>query len=216
MLDSVHPDWLPLFSAQKSRLDRIFEQLKDEEFVPKGTNIFRAFQNSPKSFRVLILGQDPYPNPAHAIGLAFAVPAGTSPLPPSLQNILTELQDDLNLEIRPFSITNWQDRGVMLLNRHLTTKPNETGGHFQLGWDEFTLAAVKFLVEVRDEKLVAILWGNKAQELKSELGAAKVIASAHPSPLSAYRGFFGSRPFTKANQLLKEMGESQIEWVDHG
>ena len=216
MLDSVHPDWLPLFSAQKSRLDRIFEQLKGEEFVPKETNIFRAFQNSPKSFRVLILGQDPYPNPAHAIGLAFAVPVGTKPLPPSLQNILTELQEDLNLEIRPFSITHWQDRGVMLLNRHLTTKANETGGHFQLGWDEFTLAAAKFLAEVRKEKLVAILWGNKAQELKSELGAAKVIASAHPSPLSAYRGFFGSKPFTKANQLLREMGESPIEWVDHG
>ncbi len=216
MLDSVHPDWLPLFSAQKSPLDRIFGQLKDEDFVPKATNIFLAFQNSPKSFRVLILGQDPYPNPAHAIGLAFAVPAGTKPLPPSLQNILTELQDDLNLEIRPSSITHWQDRGVMLLNRHLTTKANETGGHFQLGWDEFTLAAVKFLVEIRQEKLVVILWGNKAQELKSKLGAAKVIASAHPSPLSAYRGFFGSKPFTKANQLLEEMGELPIEWVDHG
>lgn len=216
MLDSVHPDWLPLFIAQKSRLDRIFEQLKDEDFVPRSTDIFRAFQNSPKVFRVLILGQDPYPNPAHAIGLAFAVPAGTKPLPPSLQNILTELQEDLNLEIRPSSITHWQDRGVMLLNRHLTTKANETGGHFQLGWDEFTLAAVKFLVEIRQEKLVVILWGNKAQELKSKLGAAKVIASAHPSPLSAYRGFFGSKPFTKANQLLMEMGESQIEWVDHG
>ncbi|MFZ9743910.1 MAG: uracil-DNA glycosylase [Aquiluna sp.] len=216
MLDSVHPDWLPLISAQKSRLNRIFEQLKDEDFVPQPTNIFRAFQDSPKSFRVLILGQDPYPNPAHAIGLAFAVPGGTKPFPPSLQNILTELQDDLNLEIRPSSITHWQDRGVMLLNRHLTTKANETGGHFQLGWDEFTLAAVKFLVAVRKEKLVAILWGNKAQELKSELGAAKVISSAHPSPLSAYRGFFGSRPFTKANQLLEEMGEAPMEWVDHG
>ncbi len=216
MLDSVHPDWLPLFSAQKSRLDRIFEQLKDEDYVPRATDIFRAFQNSPKSFRVLILGQDPYPNPAHAIGLAFAVPAGASPLPPSLQNILTELQDDLNLEIRPSSITHWQDRGVMLLNRHLTTKANETGGHFPLGWDEFTIAAVKFLVDIRKEKLVAILWGNKAQELKSELGAAKVIASVHPSPLSAYRGFFGSKPFTKANQHLREMGELPIEWVDHG
>ncbi len=104
----------------------------------------------------------------------------------------------------------------MLLNRHLTTKANETGGHFPLGWDEFTIAAVKFLVDIRKEKLVAILWGNKAQELKSELGAAKVIASVHPSPLSAYRGFFGSKPFTKANQLLKEMGELPIEWVDHG
>ncbi len=216
MLDSVHPDWLPLFRAQKSRLDRIFEQLTDEDFVPRATDIFRAFQNSPKSFRVLILGQDPYPNPAHAIGLAFAVPAGASPLPPSLQNILTELQDDLNLEIRPSSITHWQDRGVMLLNRHLTTKANETGGHFPLGWDEFTIAAVKFLVDIRKEKLVAILWGNKAQELKSELGAAKVIASVHPSPLSAYRGFFGSKPFTKANQHLREMGELPIEWVDHG
>lgn len=216
MLESVHPDWLPLFSAQKSRLDLIFEQLKDRDFVPQASNVFRAFQNSPQSFRVLILGQDPYPNPAHAIGLSFAVPEGTSPLPPSLQNILTELQSDLNLVIRPSSITHWHDRGVMLLNRHLTTEATETGGHFQLGWDEFTLAAVKFLVDIRKEKLVAILWGNKAQELKSELGGTKVIASVHPSPLSAYRGFFGSRPFSKANQLLQEMGEAPIEWVSNG
>ncbi len=216
MLDSVHPDWLPLFSAQKSRLDSIFERLEHEDFVPKADHVFRAFQISPKSFRVLVLGQDPYPNPKHATGLSFAVPDGTSPIPPSLQNILSELQSDLNLQERQTSITHWHDRGVMMLNRHLTTKANETGGHFQLGWDEFTLAAVKFLVEIRKGKLVAILWGNKAQEIISELGGAKIIASVHPSPLSAYRGFFGSRPFTRANQLLHEMGEEPIEWVKNG
>lgn len=211
MLESVHPDWQPLFAAQRQRLDGIFELLAGEEIVPRSDLVFRAFSQSPKNYRVLLLGQDPYPNPQHAMGLAFAVPAGTKPLPPSLHNIYTELQADLGVESQP-DLAQWQDRGVLLLNRHLTTRANETAAHFKFGWDAFTKAAVSFLLEVRENKLVSILWGSKAQELSEELSQGKVISSVHPSPLSAYRGFFGSKPFSKANQLLNQMGESPIDW----
>ncbi len=211
MLDSVHPGWLPLFEAQRELLDEIMSNL-EEPFLPRRERIFRAFEQSPQSHRVLILGQDPYPNPEHAVGLAFAVPAGTSPLPPSLRNILKELSDDLGIHSSDADISRWQESGVMLLNRHLTTKANETGGHFSLGWEKFTTEAVKYLVEQRQSKLVAILWGSKAQELVSDLKDVKVIASAHPSPLSSYRGFFGSRPFSRANELLRDMGEDPIDW----
>jgi uracil-DNA glycosylase len=145
------------------------------------------------------------------MGLAFAVPAGTKPLPPSLQNIYTELQSDLGIDSQP-DLLHWQERGVLLLNRHLTTRANETAAHFKLGWDTFTKAAVSHVLEVRENKLVSILWGSKAQELSDELSRGKVISSVHPSPLSAYRGFFGSKPFSKANQLLAQLGESPIDW----
>jgi uracil-DNA glycosylase len=211
MLESVHPDWQPLFVAQRQRLDAIFEQLAGQEIVPQANLVFRAFSRSPLDYRVLILGQDPYPNPQHAVGLAFAVPEGTKPLPPSLKNIYTELQSDLGTSNQP-DLVQWQNRGVLLLNRHLTTRTNETAAHFKLGWDEFTRAAVEHLMELRQNKLVSILWGTKAQELTQELSAGKVLASAHPSPLSAYRGFFGSKPFSRANQLLAEMDEQPIDW----
>ena len=211
MLESVHPDWQPLIAAQRQRLDGIFELLAGEDIVPRSDLVFRAFSRSPKDYRVLLLGQDPYPNPQHAMGLAFAVPAGTKPLPPSLQNIYTELQADLGIEGQP-DLAQWQDRGVLLLNRHLTTRANETAAHFKFGWDTFTKAAVSHLLEIRENKLLSILWGSKAQELSEELPQGKVISSVHPSPLSAYRGFFGSKPFSKANQLLNQMGESPIDW----
>lgn len=211
MLDSVHPDWQPLFDAQRQRLEQIFEQLQGQEIVPRPELVFRAFTRSPRDYRVLILGQDPYPNPQHAIGLAFAVPKGTTPLPPSLKNIYAELQSDLSTQTQP-DLSTWQDRGVLLLNRHLTTRVNETAAHFTLGWDDFTKAAALHLLEVRKNKLVSILWGSKAQELTQELSSGKVISSVHPSPLSAYRGFFGSKPFSSANLLLTQMGEKPIDW----
>ena len=211
MLESVHPDWRPLFEAQRPQLAGIFEQLTGQEIVPKSDLVFRAFSRSPRDYRVLILGQDPYPNPAHAVGLAFAVPSGTAPLPPSLQNVYQELQSDLGISSRP-DLADWQKRGVFLLNRHLTSRANETAAHFKLGWDKFTKEAVLYLLRSRQNKLVSILWGNKAQELTDELAAGRVISSAHPSPLSAYRGFFGSKPFSQANQFLIEMGEQPIDW----
>ncbi len=212
MLDSIHPDWKPLFDAQRQRLDAILEQFDGDQIVPTADLVFRAFTLSPNEYRVLILGQDPDPQPEHAIGLAFAVPTETSPLPPTLKNIYSELQADLGINREP-ELTSWPNRGVMLLNRHLTTRSNQTGAHFKLGWDSFTRAAVSFLIEIKQGKLVSILWGNSAQELTEELSKGKLIVSAHPSPLSAYRGFFGSKPFSKANQLLVEMGEQPIDWV---
>lgn len=211
MFESVHPDWQPLFSAQRQRLDGIFELLAGEEIVPRPDLVFRAFTRSPKDYRVLILGQDPYPNPQHAIGLAFAVPADTKPLPPSLQNIYSELQADLGIDTQP-DLVQWQERGVLLLNRHLTTRANETAAHIKLGWDDFTKAAVSYLLDETKNKLVSILWGIKAQELAEELSSGEIISSVHPSPLSAYRGFFGSKPFSKANELLTQMGEPPIDW----
>ena len=213
MLESVHPGWMPLFNAQHELLNDIFSKLSGENHVPSKENIFRAFEFAPQHYRVLIIGQDPYPNPDHAMGLSFCVPEGTYPLPPSLENIFKEIRSDLgNGFVRDRDISNWPARGVMLLNRHLTTKTGITAGHISFGWDKFTTSAVKFLQEIRGEKLVAILWGAKAQELSPVLGRARVISSPHPSPLSSYRGFFGSRPFSLTNQALLELGEEPIDW----
>ncbi len=210
MFDSVHHDWLPLFNSQQGLLTEITAKLKDS-YVPSPKQVFRAFELSPKDYRVLILGQDPYPNPSHAVGLAFAVPHCTSPLPPSLQNIFKELADDVGIN-NPSDIAIWQSQGVMLLNRHLTTRPFATGAHFDLGWERFTTEAVRYLYQMREEKLVAILWGSKAQEIAPVIPNAKIIKSPHPSPLSSYRGFFGSKPFSKANAALVELGEKPIDW----
>lgn len=210
MFDSVHDDWLPLFNVQQRLLTEITARLQDPH-VPSGEKVFRAFEVAPSSYRVLILGQDPYPNPSHAVGLSFAVPPGTKPLPPSLQNIYKELSEDVGIT-NPSDLANWQQQGVMLLNRHLTTKPFVTGAHFSYGWDAFTTSAVRYLYEMRQEKLVAILWGSKAQEIAPLIPHAKIIKSPHPSPLSAYRGFFGSKPFSKANAALAQLGEEPIDW----
>jgi len=210
MFDLVHPDWQGLFNSQQELLLEITGAL-GEDCVPISNQIFRAFEVSPRDYRALIIGQDPYPNPAHATGLAFAVPKGTRPLPPSLVNIISELESDLGVKSQG-EIALWQQSGVMLLNRHLTTRANQTGADFKLGWDRFTREAVRYLVTQRQGKLVAILWGSRAQELRAELSGAKVISSVHPSPLSAYRGFFGSKPFSRCNQALLELGEEIVDW----
>ncbi|NCW29316.1 MAG: uracil-DNA glycosylase [Actinobacteria bacterium] len=184
MLDSIHPSWQPLFDEQAGVLDEILSALPKEGM---------------------------YPNPLHATGLAFAVPEGTKPLPPSLRNILLELESDLGI-VRDGFIESWSLQGVMLLNRQLSTLENQTAAHVLLGWDLFTTAACRYLVRANKGRLVAILWGAKAQELVPELGAAKVISSPHPSPLSSYRGFFGSKPFSGCNKALLELGCEPIDW----
>jgi uracil-DNA glycosylase len=211
MLDSIHPSWQPLFDEQAEVLDEILTALPEEGITPKRERLFRAFEHAPEHYRVLIVGQDPYPNPLHAIGLAFAVPEGTKPPPPSLRNILLELESDLGI-VRDGFIESWSRQGVMLLNRHLSTLENQTAAHVLLGWDRFTSAACRYLVSANKGRLVAILWGAKAQELVPELGAAKVISSPHPSPLSSYRGFFGSKPFSGCNKALLELGCEPIDW----
>jgi len=181
-------------------------------YLPAGPDVFRAFQTPLDSVRVLIVGQDPYPTPGHAMGLSFSVHPDVKPIPRSLANIFRELVDDVgvarpaNGDLRP-----WSQRGVMLLNRVLTVEPGRPGSHRGKGWEAVTAAAIGALV-ARDRPLVAILWGRQAQELVPLLGDTPLIRSAHPSPMSADRGFFQSRPFSQANDLLTRLGADPIDW----
>lgn len=214
MFRALHPEWQKALADQKSTLVDIEDRiLSDPNTIPNRASIFRAFEIPPSQYRVLILGQDPYPNSRHANGLAFAVPEGTNPLPPTLSNIFKELRSDLGHSfVRSGDINPWHKRGVMLLNRHLTTRSEETAAHFSFGWEEFTQRAVQELVRARSGNLVAILWGRRAQELAGDLGGARVISSPHPSPLSSYRGFFGSKPFSSCNEALADLGLEPIDW----
>jgi uracil-DNA glycosylase len=214
MFRALHPDWQNLLGDQKQALENIESLIdSDPKTIPQKELVLRALSLPPSHYRVLIVGQDPYPNPLHANGLAFAVNPGTNPLPPTLANIFKELRSDLGHEfVQTGDITPWQDRGVLLLNRHLTTRAEETAAHFAFGWEEITQAVVRGLVRSREGKLVAILWGQRAQELLPDLAGAKVITSPHPSPLSSYRGFFGSKPFSTCNNALVALGLEPIDW----
>ena len=163
---------------------------------------------------MLITGQDPYPTPGHAVGLSFSVAADVRPLPRSLQNIFKELASDLEVGLPSNGdLTPWAEQGVLLLNRVLTVGAGEPGSHRGIGWESFTEAAIRGLVERIEEPLVAILWGKDAQSLTEMLGDVPIIESAHPSPLSADRGFFGSRPFSQANEFLDDLGGEPISWA---
>ena len=186
-------------------------------YLPAGTDVLRAFTYPFNDVKVLIVGQDPYPTPGHAMGLSFSVTPGT-PIPRSLVNIFTELESDLGLP-RPTSgdLTPWAREGVCLLNRVLTVRPGAPGSHQKRGWEEVTECAIDALVARTDDEgtpqpLVAILWGRPAQTLEPRLNRFPIIKSVHPSPLSARRGFFGSRPFSKANDLLRAQGATPINW----
>lgn len=214
MFKNLHPAWQELLADQKQLLAEIEARFdSDQTAIPSKENLLKAFSFPPEHYRVLIVGQDPYPNPAHAMGLAFAVPPGTKPLPPTLTNIFKELRSDIGVQaVQSGDITKWQSRGVMLLNRHLSTSASNSAAHLNFGWDDFTDAAVSALSKARGGKLVAILWGQRAKEVQPLLKGSRVIYSAHPSPLSSYRGFFGSKPFSRANEMLKSMGLQQIDW----
>lgn len=184
-----------------------------KEFVPAKAHVMRAFEQPLDEVRVLIVGQDPYPTAGHAIGLSFAVDTSVKPLPRSLKNILIELKDDLGKSISADGdLSRWSKQGVLLLNRHLTTDMAEAGAHAELGWAGFTDKVITVLNRKLGRKLVAILWGNQAQQLSPALCDCTVLASAHPSPLSARRGFFGSKPFSKTNLALTQVGEQPIDW----
>jgi len=183
-----------------------------DTIVPSPENVLRALEVDPSDVRVLIVGQDPYPTPGHAMGLSFSLPRGTSPLPPSAKNILAELHSDIGLTSgNDFDLTPWAKQGVLLLNRHLTTSAHVPGAHASLGWEEISDSLVRGLVSI-NSNFVAILWGRHAQKLSPMLSDVPVIESAHPSPLSARRGFFGSRPFSRANNELVQMGMAPIDW----
>jgi uracil-DNA glycosylase len=180
--------------------------------LPAGGRILRAFEQPFDAVRVLIVGQDPYPTPGHAVGLSFSVAPETRPLPASLRNIFQEYQDDLGLPAPSTGdLTPWAQRGVCLLNRSLTVVPGQANAHQGKGWEPVTEQAIRALA-ARGGPLVAILWGRNARTLRPLLEGVPAVESAHPSPLSARNGFFGSRPFSRANELLAEQGAQPVDW----
>jgi uracil-DNA glycosylase len=206
-ISKIHHSWLPVFDKNSGLLIEIFDTLDIQDVAPIPERIFRAFEAPLDSIRVVIFGQDPYPGRDVADGLAFSSPEH-QPIPASLRNIFKEYHSDLGLPIPGTpDLSRWSKSGVMLLNRTLTTTVGERNAHLGQGWSHFTYQVAEFLAQ-RD--VVAILWGSYARELAS-LFKYK-IESAHPSPLSAYRGFFGSKPFTSANQLLDASGRELIDW----
>lgn len=181
-------------------------------FLPAGDHVLRAFKQPFADVRVLIVGQDPYPTPGHAVGLSFSVAPDVRPVPRSLANIYTEYMQDLGLPAPANGdLSPWAEQGVLLLNRALTVQAGAPNSHQGKGWEAVTEQAIRALAE-RGGPLVAILWGSNARNLKPLLAGAPCIESPHPSPLSAHRGFFGSRPFSRANALLAEQGAPPIDW----
>lgn len=211
------PDWAEALAPVDDTVAALGRFLQEEEragrgYQPAADRIFRAFERPLADVRVLVVGQDPYPNPRHPIGLSFAVERGVWPLPPSLVNIYLELRDDLGImPPRHGDLSAWADQGVMLLNRVLTVTPAESNSHRGRGWEEVTACAISALA-ARGGPCVAVLWGNPARALRPLLGSVPAIESAHPSPLSARRGFLGSRPFSKVNELLAGQGAPPIDW----
>jgi uracil-DNA glycosylase len=205
-LEPVGPD----IAALGERLRA--EVAAGRHYLPSGDRVLRAFGRPLDDVKVLIVGQDPYPTPGHPIGLSFAVDAHVRPLPRSLANIYTELESDLGIPRAAHGdLSAWSDQGVMLLNRVLTVAPGAPASHRGWGWEKVTEHAILTLA-ARDRPLVAILWGRDASNLRPLLGTTPYIESAHPSPLSASRGFFGSRPFSRANELLERQGAEPVDW----
>ncbi|MGI5484090.1 uracil-DNA glycosylase [Streptomyces lavendofoliae] len=213
----VEPGWAEALAPVAERIAGMGDFLREEiaagrTYLPSGPNVLRAFQQPFHEVRVLIVGQDPYPTPGHAVGLSFSVAPDVRPLPGSLENIFRELHSDLGLP-RPSNgdLTPWTRQGVLLLNRALTTAPRKPAAHRGKGWEEVTEQAIKALV-ARGKPLVSVLWGRDARNLRPLLGDLPAIESAHPSPMSADRGFFGSRPFSRTNELLVRQGAQPIDW----
>ncbi|MGO4255556.1 uracil-DNA glycosylase [Marmoricola sp. RAF53] len=213
----VAADWAEALAPVEPDLVAMGRFLRDEiaagrGYLPAGDQVLRAFQRPLAEVKVLVVGQDPYPTPGHPVGLSFSVAPDVRPLPPSLVNIYKELCADLG--VPPPStgdLSPWADAGVLLLNRTLTVTPGVSNAHRGKGWEPVTERAITVLAE-RGGPLAAILWGRDAQSLKPRLGPVPWVESVHPSPLSAHRGFFGSRPFSRVNALLVEQGGAPVDW----
>lgn len=223
LTDLVAPDWAEALGPVEGHLREVLGFLAAESadghvVLPRPPNVLRAFRQPLSSARVLIVGQDPYPTPGHAVGLSFAVDPRTRPIPRSLANIYKELHSDLGIPPRVHGdLSRWAEQGVLLLNRVLSVRAGAAGSHRNKGWEAVTAAAISAMAGRRTASggpvpLVAILWGKDAGAVRPLLGATPVIASAHPSPLSAARGFFGSRPFSRANTLLQSQGNGTVDW----
>ncbi|MGQ7310406.1 uracil-DNA glycosylase [Microbacterium arabinogalactanolyticum] len=217
----IDPGWAQALAPVQPLITELGDRLRAENaagrgYLPAGAHVLRAFQRPLADVRVLITGQDPYPTPGHPIGLSFAVDREVRPLPRSLGNIYKERQDDLGIPPAPHGdLTAWSDQGVLLLNRVLTVRPGTPASHRGWGWEKVTELAIRTLV-ARRKPLVAILWGADARGLKPLLEDTPIIESAHPSPLSASRGFFGSKPFSRANTMLESMGAQPVDWRVEG
>jgi uracil-DNA glycosylase len=217
---AMHPEWLKELKAEfeKPYMSELSHFIKTERHAgkaiyPEAGNVFKALKPiTPEDVKVVIVGQDPYHNPGQAHGLSFSVPEGLK-APPSLQNIFKELKADLNVKVNGTDLTPWTDQGVLLLNSMLTVEKNKPGSHQKKGWELFTDEVLK-IVDKRSEHSVFILWGSYAQKKGDFINSEKhlVLKSPHPSPFSAYRGFFGSKPFSKVNAFLEEKGLKPINW----
>ncbi|TPW70647.1 uracil-DNA glycosylase [Schumannella sp. 10F1B-5-1] len=217
LAELVDPGWARALAPVESRVHEMGEFLRAEtaagrRYLPAGDAVLKAFTRPFDAVRVLIVGQDPYPTPGHPIGLSFAVDRDVRPIPRSLGNIYRELRDDLGVTTPEHGdLTAWADQGVLLLNRVLTVRAGSAASHRGKGWEAVTERAIQTLV-ARPQPLVAILWGRDAGTLRPMLGDTPIIASAHPSPLSASSGFFGSKPFSRANAALEAQGAAPVDW----
>ncbi|WP_294944420.1 uracil-DNA glycosylase [Microbacterium laevaniformans] len=213
----IDADWARALAPVAPDIAALGERLRAETaagrpYLPAGDKVLRAFSRPLADVKVLIVGQDPYPTPGHPIGLSFAVDAHVRPVPRSLANIYQELETDLGIARAPHGdLSAWSDQGVMLLNRVLTVAPGAPASHRGWGWEKVTEHAIRTLV-ARDRPLVAVLWGRDAANLRPLLAGTPTVESAHPSPLSASRGFFGSRPFSRVNELLVQQGATPVDW----
>jgi uracil-DNA glycosylase len=213
----VAPDWAEALAPAEPQIERMGQFLRAElaagrRYLPHGDHILRAFQEPLADVKVLIVGQDPYPTPGHPVGLSFSVGHDVRPIPKSLVNIFREMQDDLGVPVpKCGDLSPWSEQGVVLLNRCLTVCPGQPASHRGRGWEAVTDRAITALA-ARGGPLAAILWGRDAQSLKPMLGPIPWVESPHPSPLSAGRGFFGSRPFSRVNRLLVEQGGEPVDW----
>ena len=208
LFEQLHSDWQTVLSSKKELIEQIESKL-DGSVAPDFCKIFRALSNPIQRTSVVIFGQDPYPTKGHAHGLAFSVDNSVSPFPPSLRNIFEELRTDCAITRKWGDLSDWFDQGVMLMNRVLSTEAGASMAHAHLGWQEITDAVAQ---ELGKHDVVAILWGKNAGELAHYFRPDWRIESAHPSPLSAYRGFFGSKPFSRCNEILKSNNMTSISW----
>ena len=204
----VHSSWAEVFAPIQGDIDAVLNLLQDVPTAPAHERIFTAFETDLESLKCVIVGQDPYPTPGNAMGLAFSVAPSVQKVPASLKNIFTELMTDVGVPLpKNGDLSPWSGNGVLLLNRILTTKIGESGSHADIGWKKITDHIAS---ELGNRDLVAILWGKQAQELAPFFRFK--VEGVHPSPLSAYKGFFGSRPFSRVNEILIAEGKTPIDW----
>ena len=209
LFERLHIDWQEVLFEHKDLIEYIESKLCEDDVAPPKDLIFRALSQSIASTKVVIFGQDPYPTPGHANGLAFSVNSTVSTLPASLRNIYKELESDVGIKKSSGDLTDWSNQGVMLINRILTTKPGFSLAHKMFGWELITETVAKVL---GDRDVVAVLWGSTAIKLKQYFRQDLIVSAVHPSPLSAYKGFFGSQPFSQVNSKLIASGKDPILW----